>query len=91
MSEDSDQDKLAAEWAAAMEEQGDDEQDDIDALLAGSDAAPAAPAPERAHLDEFDPVARGQDRCGCGESGGRSDEARCHGYNWAVVHGSYQG
>lgn len=56
---DDDQDKLAAEWAAAMEEQGDEGQDDIDALLAGNDA-PAAPAPARAELDEFDPAARNQ-------------------------------
>lgn len=61
MSEDTDQDKMAAEWAAAMEEQGDEGQDDIDALLAGNDAAPAAaPAPQRAELNEFDPAARNQ-------------------------------
>ncbi len=61
MSEDSDQDKMAAEWAAAMEEQGGDAQDDIDALLAaGDDAKPAAPMAERAELDEFDPTARSQ-------------------------------
>lgn len=59
MSEDSDQDKMAAEWAAAMAEQGDDaEQDDIDALLAGGVDKPAAPVAERAELDEFDPGAR---------------------------------
>jgi flagellar motor switch protein FliN/FliY len=58
MSEETDQDKLAAEWAAAMEEQGDDTQDDIDALLAAGDETPAAPAAERAELDEFDPAAR---------------------------------
>lgn len=57
MSEDTDQDKLAAEWAAAMEEQG-DTQDDIDALLAAGDDT--APVPERAHLDEFDPAVRNQ-------------------------------
>lgn len=57
MNDETDQDKLAAEWAAAMEEQGEDSQDDIDALLAASDAAPAA---ERAPLDEFEPAARNQ-------------------------------
>ena len=58
MSEETDQDKLAAEWAAAMEEQGDDSQDDIDALLAAGETTPAATVAERAELDEFDPAAR---------------------------------
>lgn len=60
MSDDTDQDKLAAEWAAAMEEQGEDVQDDIDALLGASDPKPAPPAAERAEFDEFDPAARSQ-------------------------------
>jgi flagellar motor switch protein FliN/FliY len=49
--DDLDQDKMAAEWAAAMSEQ-ESSQDDIDALL-GDMAAPA-PAAERAPLDEFE-------------------------------------
>ena len=63
MSDDTDQDKMAEEWAAAMAEQGDNEQDDIDALLNGTVPVPvAAPKPqaERAPLDEFDPTARTQ-------------------------------
>ncbi len=56
---DDDQDKMAAEWAAAMAEQGDDAQDDIDALFTG-DQKPAAPAAAPAPLDEFDPAARNQ-------------------------------
>lgn len=63
MSDDTDQDKMAEEWAAAMAEQGDNEQDDIDALLNGTAPVPmAAPKPqaERAPLDEFDPTARTQ-------------------------------
>ncbi|HET8710058.1 MAG TPA: flagellar motor switch protein FliN [Spongiibacteraceae bacterium] len=60
MSDENDQDKLAAEWAAAMEEQGDGSQDDIDALLAASDDAPEVPSPQRAELDEFDPSVRNQ-------------------------------
>lgn len=61
MSEDFDQDKMAEEWAAAMEEQGDESpQDDIDALLAGQDTPPARaiPAPERAQLEELEPSPR---------------------------------
>lgn len=43
---------LADEWAAALSEAGDADQDDIDAMLAASDAAvPTAP---RAPLEEFD-------------------------------------
>jgi flagellar motor switch protein FliN/FliY len=43
---------LADEWAAALSEAGDADQDDIDAMLAASDAAvPAAP---RAPMEEFD-------------------------------------
>lgn len=48
------QDKMAEEWAAAMAEQGDDGQDDIDAMLekAGGDAGKAAkPAP----MEELSP------------------------------------
>lgn len=51
--DDLDQDKMAQEWAAAMAEQDDESQDDIDALLAGG-AAEAKPAPERVELNEFD-------------------------------------
>ncbi|MDB6062943.1 MAG: flagellar motor switch protein FliN [Verrucomicrobiaceae bacterium] len=57
MSDDLDQDKMADEWAAAMAEQGDDEQADIDALLAGG-AAESKPPAERVHLDEFDAAGR---------------------------------
>jgi flagellar motor switch protein FliN/FliY len=66
MSEDFDQDKMAEEWAAAMEEQGDESpQDDIDALLAGQDSpARAIPAPERAQLEELAPSPRAQQREG---------------------------
>lgn len=42
---------LADEWAAALTEAGDAGQDDIDAMLAASNAAPAAP---RAPMEEFD-------------------------------------
>ena len=42
---------LADEWAAALSESGDAGQDDIDAMLAASDAAPAPP---RAPMEEFD-------------------------------------
>jgi flagellar motor switch protein FliN/FliY len=61
MNDDVDQDKMADEWAAAMAEQDDAGQDDIDALLSGAgvDTAPK-PAAERAPLDEFDAVARGK-------------------------------
>ena len=41
---------LADEWAAALSESGDAGQDDIDAMLAASDAAPAPP---RAPMEEF--------------------------------------
>lgn len=59
--DDLDQDKMADEWAAAMAEQGDEGQDDIDALLAGSGgAAESKPAAERVELDEFDAGARHQ-------------------------------
>jgi len=60
MSEDFDQDKMAEEWAAAMEEQGDESpQDDIDALLSGQETpARLAPAPERAQLEELEPTPR---------------------------------
>lgn len=60
MSDDKDQDKMAEEWAAAMAEQGDESQDDIDALLSGTNSAAAQPVTERAPLDEFDPSARNQ-------------------------------
>lgn len=64
--DDLDQDKMAAEWAAAMAEQDDDTQDDIDALLAGVDEPAPAPKPaaERVDLDEFDPAARNQRSAG---------------------------
>lgn len=53
--DDLDQDKMAEEWAAAMAEQGDEGQDDIDALLAGGAApAPGKPAAERVELNELD-------------------------------------
>jgi flagellar motor switch protein FliN/FliY len=61
MSEDFDQDKMAEEWAAAMEEQGDQPQDDIDALLSGNDTpARIAPTHERAQLEELEPAQRKQ-------------------------------
>lgn len=61
MSEDFDQDKMAEEWAAAMEEQGDQPQDDIDALLTGVDTpARIAPTHERAQLEELEPGGRKQ-------------------------------
>ncbi|WP_339082302.1 flagellar motor switch protein FliN [Pseudomonas sp. TMP9] len=41
---------LADEWAAALSEAGDAGQDDIDAMLAASNTAPAAP---RAPMEEF--------------------------------------
>jgi flagellar motor switch protein FliN len=41
---------LADEWAAALSESGDAGQDDIDAMLAASDTAPAPP---RAPMEEF--------------------------------------
>lgn len=45
--DDVNQDKMAEEWAAAMAEQGDDNQDDIDSMLeeAGVEAEAARPAP----------------------------------------------
>jgi len=43
---------LADEWAAALSESGDSSQDDIDAMLASSNAT-AAPAAPRAPLEEF--------------------------------------
>ncbi len=42
---------LADEWAAALSEAGDAGQDDIDAMLAASNTAPAVP---RAAMEEFD-------------------------------------
>lgn len=59
-----DQDKMAEEWAAAMAEQGDETQDDIDALLAGNDEPEPKPVAERAPLDELDATARGQRSAG---------------------------
>ncbi|WP_192981781.1 flagellar motor switch protein FliN [Pseudomonas sp. EggHat1] len=45
---------LADEWAAALAEAGDADQDDIDAMLAGQGAAQAAqPAAPRAPMEEF--------------------------------------
>jgi flagellar motor switch protein FliN/FliY len=43
---------LADEWAAALSEAGDADQDDIDAMLAAGGAA-AAPAAPRAPMEEF--------------------------------------
>ncbi|TWC42956.1 flagellar motor switch protein FliN/FliY [Pseudomonas sp. SJZ079] len=43
---------LADEWAAALTEAGDADQDDIDAMLAAGGAA-AAPAAPRAPMEEF--------------------------------------
>jgi flagellar motor switch protein FliN/FliY len=59
--DDLDQDKMAAEWAAAMSEQETDStQDDIDALLSGA----GKPAPQPAPLDEFEPGRNGAKRNG---------------------------
>jgi flagellar motor switch protein FliN len=61
MNDDTDQDKMAEEWAAAMAEQDDkSSQEDIDALLSGNDApaTKAKPAAQRAPLDELDAGAR---------------------------------
>jgi len=45
---------LADEWAAALAEAGDADQDDIDAMLAGQESAQAAqPAAPRAPMEEF--------------------------------------
>lgn len=44
---------LADEWAAALSEAGDADQDDIDAMLAASDTAPTS---LRAPMEEFDSV-----------------------------------
>jgi flagellar motor switch protein FliN/FliY len=53
MSDEEDQEKMAAEWAAAMNEQGDESgQDDIDALMNQSDPAPK-PAANAMPLDEL--------------------------------------
>ncbi|MFT5780980.1 MAG: flagellar motor switch protein FliN/FliY [Pseudomonas sp.] len=46
---------LADEWAAALSEAGDADQDDIDAMMASAAAEPAAP---RAKMEEFGAVAR---------------------------------
>ena len=56
MNDDMDQDEMAEEWAAAMAEQDDNSQDDIDALRSGNNDAPAAkskPAAERAPKRPF--------------------------------------
>ncbi|WP_338483374.1 flagellar motor switch protein FliN [Pseudomonas trivialis] len=50
---------LADEWAAALEETGDVDQDDIDALLA-ADAA-TAPAGKRLPMEEFGSVPKNND------------------------------
>lgn len=51
--DDVNQDKMAEEWAAAMAEQGDDDQDDIDAVLAQAEEGDSAqPAP----MEEFAPA-----------------------------------
>ncbi|WP_397380558.1 flagellar motor switch protein FliN [Pseudomonas sp.] len=44
---------LADEWAAALSEAGDADQDDIDAMLAASNPAPSAPVAPRAPMEEF--------------------------------------
>ncbi|MCJ1888134.1 flagellar motor switch protein FliN [Pseudomonas sp. LA21] len=44
---------LADEWAAALSEAGDANQDDIDALMAQGGATPVAPAAPRAPMEEF--------------------------------------
>lgn len=46
------QDDMADDWAAAMEEQGDSEQEDIDALLAGA-GGPAQAEAKPAVIDEL--------------------------------------
>lgn len=51
--DDLDQDKMAEEWAAAMSEQDDTAQDDIDALLGGGGGN--KPAADRAPLEELKP------------------------------------
>ncbi len=48
---------LADEWASALAEAGDTDQDDIDALL--NQAPASAPAPPRAPLEEFGSSPRG--------------------------------
>jgi flagellar motor switch protein FliN/FliY len=61
MNDELDQDKMAEEWAAAMAEQDDSAQEDIDAMLSGHGAEAAKAQPpeaQRAPLDEFDPAAR---------------------------------
>ncbi len=55
--DDLDQDKMAEEWAAAMSEQDDGAQDDIDALLGAQ--AGSKPEASRAPLDELRPAAKG--------------------------------
>ena len=54
--DDVNQDKMAEEWAAAMAEQGDDDQEDIDAILGetGAAAGGAQPAP----MEELTPSAQ---------------------------------
>jgi flagellar motor switch protein FliN/FliY len=49
---------LADEWAAALSEAGDADQDDIDAMLAAGGAA-AAPAAPRAPMEEFGSAPKG--------------------------------
>jgi flagellar motor switch protein FliN/FliY len=49
---------LADEWAAALSEAGDADQDDIDAMMASAAAEPAAPPAPRAKMEEFGSVAR---------------------------------
>jgi flagellar motor switch protein FliN/FliY len=54
MSDEEDQEKMAAEWAAAMSEQGvDANQDDIDALMNQSEPPPSRPAANAMPLDEL--------------------------------------
>lgn len=51
--DDVNQDKMAEEWAAAMAEQGDDNQDDIDSML--EEAASGSEAPKPAPMEELQP------------------------------------
>lgn len=54
MSDEADQERMAAEWAAAMNEQGvDSSQDDIDALLNQAEPPPARPTASAMPLDEL--------------------------------------
>ncbi|WP_339438370.1 flagellar motor switch protein FliN [Pseudomonas sp. EA_15y_Pfl1_P104] len=52
---------LADEWAAALEETGDVGQDDIDALLAADADAATAPAGNRLQMEEFGSMPKNND------------------------------